>query len=129
MAADFRSDTEPRAGPLDPAVRAKLLAVIAQMDASEEGVIVAAALAAKRLLTAHGLTWRAIAPILLPAPEGITRAPPPTDWRSKVRECSARLDLLTAKEQDFISNARSLSRLTPKQEAWLAVIVAKVRAR
>lgn len=105
---------------LAPDPRSQLRKVLAQQDADEEGVIVASALAAKRILAAHGLRWRDILPEILPEPDD-------TGWRDTIDRCIGHANRLSDWEIQFLLSLRAFASISPKQQRRLDIIASKVR--
>jgi hypothetical protein len=107
---------------LAPADRSRLVAMLGMLGSAHAGERDAAGLAATRLLRDRGLTW---ADIVLP---GAPSAPSAGDWRQQAAEAARYPGLLTAWERTFLAKIGHFPRLSEKQQATLAAIVAKVRA-
>ena len=84
----------------------KFAGILAQLDADEDGVVLAAALASKRYLAARGLRWRDIAQKLTisQTPPRAHKRPNPRarDWRDLVAQCLERRDHLNERERRII---------------------------
>lgn len=104
--------------------RKKFVSVAAQMDANEEGVVIAAALALKRVLADAGLNWRTILPALIPDPEG----PSDESWRNTIDQCIQRANVLSDWEVQFLLSLRAFTSITPKQRNRLNIIAQKCGA-
>ncbi|MBL6082092.1 hypothetical protein JMJ56_29375 [Belnapia sp. T18] len=112
--------------PLPPDAAAKLAKVCGLLGSDHDGERSAAAHQATRILRSHGLTWAdVIAPARPAAPPRST-----TYGAPHVAAATAALrhvERLTAWEATFLRDISRRSRLSPKQAARLAQIVAKLR--
>lgn len=98
-----------------------LAQVMAQMDDPEEGAVVAAALAAKRLLASRGLRWVDVLPIMLGSPGCAT-------WRATIDRCIQHANRLSDWEIQFILSLRAFATISIKQQRRLDIIASKCGA-
>lgn len=111
---------------VDKALRpddAKRLAKVCGMfGSSHAGERASAALEADQLVRQAGETWDSV---IGPKPE---LPPSISDWKGLVRFCANHAQLLNSRERDFVHTlARYHTEPSPKQMAWLRVIVARLR--
>ena len=112
---------------LPPDAAAKLSKICGLLGSDQDGERSAAAHQATRLLRSHGLTWADVISPARPVP-----APSiPTHWPSHAAAVAAALrhaKHLTDWERTFLRDIARRGRLTLRQAARLAEIVAKLRA-
>jgi hypothetical protein len=103
----------------------KFLSVAVQMDDDQDGVVLAAALALKRMLAEHGLNWRTILPSLFPGAK-TDREITISGWSLLVAQCWEQRKLLNEWEQSFLCGLQRLSKITAKRGQRLADIALKL---
>jgi hypothetical protein len=122
---------------MTPSAQDKVGRLLRMLSSDKDGEVVAAS-AIMRTLKAEGLDIHSFADALCP-PRAETKARSASreaaddiDWYNVACECDAHGDLLTAGEQQFVSDMVTwTARRTPteKQQAWLLAIFNRVRRR
>jgi hypothetical protein len=101
--------------------RERLVRVLAMLGSAYDGEILAAAMAAHRLVQQHGLAWADV--IIGPAP--IPQSDP-IGWRMMVARCLQRRGSLSPWERQFLNSLTTFRFLTGKQQACLDRIARQV---
>jgi predicted component of type VI protein secretion system len=105
--------------------RTKLAKLLAMLGSDHAGERDAAALAAHRLVTQAGITWRQVV-----TPPAIEKALPELGtWRTTVNECLAHRGALRAWEVKFLEDLPGFRRLSTKQRYCLKEIADRVLKR
>ena len=98
--------------------------LIPMLGSDKDGEVLAAVNAIARTLKSNKLDWHDLARAIDPDRTD------DDDWREDVSYCVRHQDHLTPKQQDFIQTLRYWKgEPTPKQLAWLAIIVDQLRGR
>ena len=116
--------------PIPPDLAAKLVKVLGMLGSDYDGEIAAAGRRANQMIKAAGLTWgEVIAPPALPPPRPARRWRRPVSPSDTAALCLQwRDEALTDWEADFCRSIVGRRRVSEKQAAVLARVVAKVEA-
>ncbi len=111
----------------DPSTVNRLAKVTARLASSFDGERTTAAAVASRLLADLGLGWQDLVARAFQAPPSAPALPPQVPHAAAVRWASQYKDRLTDRERKFLADIGRCRRISAKQAAWLADIVAKLR--
>ncbi len=113
----------------------KVAAIIPRLGSNHDGEIIAAAKAIERTLAAANHGFVDLADALMPPAHAIVSSPrkPSPDWKQSARWCAAYgVGLLNERALEFVddlASSKSFRTLSPRQEAWLQLIMSKLSMR
>jgi hypothetical protein len=113
----------------------KLEKLVLMLSSDQPGEVVAAAAAIKRALQSAGTDWHDLARELTKPVVTVHdsygrrgRGPQREDWRPLYEYCRSHQEWLSFREGDFMHTlSRWRGNITPKQQAWLEAIHARLR--